>query len=125
MTIQINQVLLLAAILVFIHYVFRIRTIITDRLIFLIFTACGIMLVLRPDLATRIANLIHIGRGADLLLYVFVLFSIFNYVGITSELRAAERRMTEIVREIAISGALEGQPTAKCGEKSSESIILG
>src|SRR5215831_18009481 len=103
MTLQINQVMLLAAVLTFIYYVFRVRTVLTDRLVFLALTMGGIAMILYPNLATRLANLIHIGRGADLLLYLFVLFTLFGYVGLTSELRQVERRLTEIVRHVAIT----------------------
>jgi small membrane protein len=119
MTIQTNQIVLLAAVLIFILYVFRVRSTVSDRAIFLLFAAGGMILVLRPDLATRIAHSIHIGRGTDLLLYVFILFSLFNYVGIASELKAIERRTTEIVRQIAISEAREGQMNIEGSKKTS------
>jgi hypothetical protein len=120
MTIHMNQLVLLAAVIIFIHYVFRVRSIVSDRVVFLVFAMGGMILILKPDLSTRIANFIQIGRGADLLLYVFILFSLFNYVGITSELKTTERRITEIVRQMAISEAREGHMDAEVSNNTPE-----
>ncbi len=44
------------------------------RLFVLFFFGAGILFILDPDLSTRIANLVGIGRGADLIFYVSTLF---------------------------------------------------
>jgi small membrane protein len=105
MIFQPSQILLIIALLVFILYVFRLRTLFLDRLFLLIFTVCGVLLVINPDLASRIANLFGIGRGADLLLYLFVIAGLFFAVGISTENKRQQRQITELVRHIAIANA--------------------
>lgn len=107
MNIELSQILLIGALLVFIIYVFLLRTLFLDRLILLFITASGILLVIYPDLATWIANLFGIGRGADLLLYLFVVLGLFFAVTITSEIKRLQRQVTELVRFIALSNPIE------------------
>ena len=57
------------------------------RLFVLFFFGAGILFILDPDLSTRIANLVGIGRGADLIFYVSTLFLFFL-------LRENRRRMS-------------------------------
>lgn len=122
MIIQPSQILLILALLVFILYVFRLRTLFLDRLVILLITACGIVLVINPDLASRIANLFGIGRGADLLLYLFVIAGLFFAVGMSSEHKRLQRQITELVRHIAISNASDAStsPGASLEDASGE-----
>jgi small membrane protein len=107
MNIELSQILLIGALLIFIIYVFLLRTLFLDRLILLFITASGILLVIYPDLATWIANLFGIGRGADLLLYLFVVLGLFFAVTITSEIKRLQRQVTELVRFITLSNPIE------------------
>lgn len=117
-----SQILLILALIVFILYVFRLRTLFLDRILLLVITAFGVLLVIHPDLASRIANLIGIGRGADLLLYLFVIAGLFFAVGISSENKRLQRQMTELVRHIAISNAtdMESNPGSPAENASEE-----
>jgi hypothetical protein len=103
MTIYWDQILLLAAIAGFGLYVFRLRTVLIDRLIYLLLIAGGIALVLKPELSTNIANRIGIGRGTDLLFYIFMLFCLFQYVSVASQFKTLERQLTLLVRSTAIA----------------------
>lgn len=62
------------------------------------------LFILRPDFAMRTANLLGIGRGADLVLYVFVIFFIVSFFYFYARFRTLESQMTEIVRHLALSG---------------------
>jgi small membrane protein len=108
MNIELSQILLIGALLIFIIYVFLLRTLFLDRLILLFITASGILLVIYPDLATLIANLFGIGRGTDLLLYLFVVLGLFFAVTITSEIKRLQRQVTELIRYTAISNPVAG-----------------
>ena len=102
MTVSPSQLILAAAIVAFLVYTFRLRTILFDRIIYLLLALGGLALVIRPALATDLAHLLGIGRGADLLLYALVMLSLFRDVGTASELRQIERRLTLIVRRLAL-----------------------
>ena len=105
------QLVLVFAVLAFALYVFRMRSILTDRLIYLLLACGGMLLVIRPGLATALANLIGIGRGTDLLLYGLIIFTLFQRVGLVSETKKTERQITAVVRALAISGAVQGPQT--------------
>jgi len=57
-----------------------VRTVLTDRIIYLCLVFSGILFVIYPDLLTHGANIIGTGRGADLMLYILIIFSLFNHV---------------------------------------------
>lgn len=51
------------------------------------------------------------GRGADLVFYLFVLFCLFRFVGIAGDQRRLDDQLTTVVRELAL---LTARP-APCG----------
>ncbi len=108
MTIHPDQILLLAILVFFVLYVSVLRTTLTDRLMYFLFALAGVSMVINPDLTTRVAQIIGIGRGADLLFYLFMLFGLFYSASINAELRRTRHQLTMLVREIAIQNAEEG-----------------
>ena len=75
------------------------------RLFFIVQFVMGIVFVLWPDLTTRLAQVIGIGRGTDFLLYFLILFVYLSELCILAKFRQVERRQTLLVRRMAISGA--------------------
>lgn len=59
--------------------------------------------ILSPDLTMQAANLLGIGRGADLVLYVFAILFIVTFFYFYARFRTLESQLTEIVRHIALS----------------------
>ena len=111
MKFQRSQVLLLLTILSFLIYVFRLRTIALERMIYFILSLGGIAVILYPDMSTRLANHLGIGRGADLLLYIFIIFSLFHHVHIAARFKHLERQMTALVRSVALTEAMRELPS--------------
>lgn len=109
MTIQPSQILLTAALLLFIVYIFRLRSEFVDRIVYIACTLAGIVFVIDPELSTRIANFLGIGRGADLIFYLFIIASLFYAVATRSRLRRMEIQLTELVRRDAISRPIQGE----------------
>jgi hypothetical protein len=101
-----SQIIIVATVLIFLLYALRLRTVLRDRLMFAGIVAVGVLLAVRPDLATRVANLVGIGRGTDLLLYVFLLFSLFQNVYLADRLKTIDARITRVVREQALESAI-------------------
>lgn len=101
-----SQVIIVATVLAFLLYAIRLRTVLRDRLMFAGIVAVGVLLTFRPDLATRVANHIGIGRGTDLLLYIFLLFSLFQNVYLADRLKTIDARITSVVREHALESAV-------------------
>lgn len=96
------QIFLITAIVIFALYAYRLRTILADRLILFGLSLVGIILIIQPNWSTLIAHFLGIGRGTDLILYLFIIFSLFRFMGIDSYHRDIDHHTTEIVRAIAL-----------------------
>lgn len=77
----------------------------TKILIFPILLA-GVVATWKPEWSTGLANFLGVGRGADLLLYVWVLFSVLSYITLFEGAFHQKRQLTKITRKLAL---LEGQ----------------
>lgn len=65
--------------------------------------------VVLPDLVTAAANAVGVGRGADLVLYVFVVASLFVWVALHRRVHDLETRLLAVSRRVAIQEA-DAQP---------------
>ena len=61
------------------------------------------LFILRPELTMRVARVLGIGRGADLVLYIFAVLFITISFYYYSRFRFIESQLTEIVRHLAFS----------------------
>jgi hypothetical protein len=62
----------------------------------------GIALVLWPSWAQRAADLLGIGRGADLVLYIWTMVSLLLLANLHFRMRAQSAMMTTLTRELAL-----------------------
>jgi len=76
-----------------------------SRLALLSLVAAGVVCVINPNLTTRIAHRVGVGRGTDLLLYLFCLASVTVFLKLYKKNRAIEERLTEVARQVALQGA--------------------
>lgn len=60
-----------------------------------------------PEILVRIAHALGIGRGADLVLYVSILFTFGGFFLIYLRFRRLDEQLTKIVRHLAIRSADE------------------
>jgi len=97
----ISQILLIALIGLYAVYVVLLRSALGDRIIYLGLAALGAVLVLRPDWANRAAAHLDIGRGADLMLYFFVIFSLFHFATTAATIRRMQHDLGELTRALA------------------------
>ncbi len=65
-------------------------------------SGAGALFVLFPDLLTRMANLVGVGRGTDLLLYSLVVVFGFTSVACYQRIFQLERRLETITRALAL-----------------------
>ncbi len=94
-------VLTLAVILA---YAGRQREVAPQLVVFLaIFFCAGGALALLPEFANRLAMLVGVGRGADLLLYFAVLAGLFLAIHFYFRFRRIEQTITMIVRKMALT----------------------
>lgn len=66
--------------------------------------AVGVAFVI-PESLTKLANLLGIGRGADLVLYVAVVVMFYLMFRIFVRLEKMEREITKVVRQDALASA--------------------
>lgn len=69
----------------------------------LLVCATGTLFVWWPSLTTELANFLGIGRGADLLLYCFVMVTLLASFWLLARLKQTQERLTMIVRHLAVS----------------------
>ena len=67
-----------------------------------LFLCGGAAMVVRPNLANRVAALLNVGRGADLLMYFAVLCGVLITANFYFRFKQNERAVTEIVRQLAL-----------------------
>ncbi len=80
------------------------------RILLVLFVLGAAVSVLFPQVLTWIANLVGIGRGTDLLLYVLVIAFLAFAATTFRRSRQLEDQITELSRRIALLGA-EKPPT--------------
>jgi hypothetical protein len=74
-------------------------------------SALGIYFVLHPERTTEIATTLGVGRGADLLLYVWVVVTLLLFVRIALVQVQHRQEMTALARELALRTA--GPPSVE------------
>ena len=101
----IQPILILFLLVIASAYYLRLRNKTYDRLIVLLFILAGVVLVMVPDLSARIARMVGVGRGADLVLYLGLLALAFVCLLLYSKMRELEVALTDLARAIAIAEA--------------------
>lgn len=87
------------------------------RILLLLFVIAAAVSVFFPELLTSLANLVGIGRGSDLLLYVLVI-AFLGYATTTyRHFRRVEKDMTALSRRVALL-SVEQTPPAESGPAS-------
>ncbi|MBV2143779.1 DUF2304 domain-containing protein [Falsochrobactrum sp. TDYN1] len=62
----------------------------------------GMIFVISPNLSTKAANMVGVGRGADLVIYIISLISLAGIFNLHLKMRKAQEIHTELVRKIAL-----------------------
>lgn len=74
---------------------------------FLVFTVLAITF---PETVNTLANIVGVGRGTDLILYILAVFVIAHVIASSRKNRGLERQITQIVRKMAIDSAATPSP---------------
>lgn len=85
------------------------------RLLLIGFVALAVVAVLFPRLLTQVAQVVGVGRGADLLLYGLTI-TFLGYVAASyRRMRVLEQHLTTLARELALREAKDDQDTLPPG----------
>lgn len=68
--------------------------------------------IYRPELTIWFAEILGVGRGADLVLYVLAVSFLLSIFFIYNKFRKMESNITELVRHLALREPVRGQPQA-------------
>lgn len=102
------QLLLVLGIVVIVAWLFIKRgakQLAVRRLLIIAFAVFAVFTVLFPGTLTRIAHLVGVGRGADLLLYATVLVLLGFLALQEARTKATEKRTTYLARRLALDEA--------------------
>ena len=97
--------LVLGSILLLWLYSAFLRSTLRDRVLAILLFVTAVVAILVPDLTTRVANVLGVGRGTDLLFYLFVLGAVFAFIVVNARILRLEDHITQLVRELALSRA--------------------
>lgn len=66
-------------------------------------TGAGIFFVWKQDASMRVARVLGVGRGADLVLYIYAAISFVLIISLVLRIRALQETLTELARAIALA----------------------
>ncbi len=105
-----SQVLLLVVIASTGLYVTRLANAFRDRVLFSALAVIGALLIMAPETTNMVAARLGIGRGADLIFYLFILFALFAFARLVIEIRSLQRSVRLLTQEIALRGPTGDRP---------------
>jgi hypothetical protein len=99
-----------------------------SRLLALLLGALAVASIADPDIPQRVASVVGVTRGTDLILYVLVVVFVLTSLGLYFRVRESDRRLQDLARVIAINqavldggapgGAARLSPTTQEGTRS-------
>ena len=96
------------------------RTRAWKKLIMVILAVAAVISILNPELTTKVANLVGVGRGADLILYLLVAVFLYVTVGFYLRFRDLERQLTVLARRLAIDEAVRQNLASPSGREHTD-----
>ncbi len=115
---HIGQFLILCFLFLLMLYILRLKNLTSIRILIVLLLGLGMLFVFMPELTTKLANMVGFGRGADLILYLLVIFNLYYLVYTLGEQNRLLKMVTLAAREIAIlkAQAGEGESLAEKGQ---------
>lgn len=101
----IQLVLTICFLMLFLVSLVRLKKVRSFAIFLSVISVIGGYFVWSPVALTKIANYIGVGRGADLLLYIFFIFVVFELLIVKLREKEKEELFTLLIRKLAISEA--------------------
>ncbi|MFP5222898.1 MAG: DUF2304 family protein [Acidobacteriota bacterium] len=102
----IKPILLFFVLYIFFKYIFKNKSALATRILSIAMLGTATLFVLFPNLSTDVANLIGVGRGVDMLIYLFMCLVTMFFFRIYSKTKELDQLITSIVRHSATTNAL-------------------
>lgn len=103
----IKIILLIPFCLILLFFLFKPKEKLIIRISIILMSLIAILFVTFPDFTNRLAGVVDVGRGADLVIYLFMVLVFFALVYMYSKMRAMHNTLTDIIREISIRNSKE------------------
>lgn len=104
--ISIIQVILSVGVLLICFYSYRrLRSSYVDAIMILLFMAAGLVFIFFPELSNRVAHFLGVGRGADMIFYISILFFAFLIMKLYARTRRLEQMITKLTRDESLKSA--------------------
>lgn len=98
----IQFIFITGVIILFIYYLMSMRSAVAELVFLIVLSGISIFFILFPNKTNTIANILGVGRGADLLFYVCILLFLFFVLKLFNRIRRLEKTLTELIRKDAI-----------------------
>src|SRR5688500_936543 len=102
---KIQLLLLINLFILLLLYLRFFRNRVFNMLFFVVLFMLGIIFVINPDITTKIAEFVGVGRGVDLVIYLLLLVFFFLFIALFYKSRNIDKTLIELVRKIAIKEA--------------------
>ncbi|HYE53957.1 MAG TPA: DUF2304 domain-containing protein [Chitinophagaceae bacterium] len=110
---KLTQLILIVGLLAILVSYFRwFRSAVMDKLLVAVILAAGIFMVVFPDLTNRLAATLGVGRGADLVFYLFIVGFCYLILMLYAKIRKLEQQLAELARKQALHD-VQTQSTGK------------
>ncbi|MFN0166720.1 MAG: DUF2304 family protein [Bryobacteraceae bacterium] len=83
-------------------YIYSVRSRLISRITAIALITIGVLFVLNPGWTHTLAHAVGVGRGADLVFYLLAVAGAYAIVILSSQVRSLDRKLTMLVRELAI-----------------------
>lgn len=93
------------------------RSLALKRIFAILFVIAAVLAILFPNVLTEIAHLFGIGRGTDLLLYVFIIAVMAFAVATIRAKARSDARVTQLARAVALMDARSRERAERDGRK--------
>ena len=108
----IQLILIIGLLVILISYFRWFRSAVIDKLLIACILAAGIFLVVFPDLTNKLATTLGVGRGADLVFYLFIVAFCYLILLVYAKIRKLERQLAELARRQALMDVKPPSTTA-------------
>lgn len=116
----IQPILTILLLIIFVLFYNRLRKYRFERILLTTTIFLGVVLVIVPDWAGKMARWVGISRGVDLIIYLGLVALMFMSLLYSSKIREMELKLTELTRLIAILTAENPSALSEDGELKSK-----
>ena len=99
-------ILIVAIVFLFSLYMIYFKNRLVIRLLMMVIFSSGLILTISPNISSKIANQLGIGR-VDLIFYISIVFGLLGFIVLYSKYRKMEIMLTELIRKETIRTASE------------------